>query len=283
MLAAVELSRRGHRVFAGVRKPDDCPRLDESCSRAGVQVHKVRLDVTDHGSIAASLAHVIERAGAIDVVINNAGVARVGFFETMSGAHFDEVLRTNFHGPVAVARAVIPLMRCQGHGVIVNMSSMYGFVGAAVSSAYAASKWALEGWSESLRFELKPRGVYVSLVEAGHFATDMLQVDDATISDLNNPDSPYRLALAGMLEQYRGQIVTRATDPIVAARRIADIAETERPKLRYIVGADSRLVRTLRTVLPWPAFEGLFVAIVRRWMKGPGRNGRGEPAVPALP
>jgi NAD(P)-dependent dehydrogenase (short-subunit alcohol dehydrogenase family) len=283
MLAAVELCRRGHRVFAGVRKPDECPRLDEACVRAGVQVHKVQLDVTDNGSIAAALARVIEQAGSLDVIINNAGVARVGFFETMSGAQFDEVLRTNFEGPVAVARAVIPVMRRQGRGVIVNISSMYGFVGAAVSSAYAASKWALEGWSESLRFELKPRGIYVSLVEAGHFATDMLQVDDAAISDLNNPDSPYRLALEGMLEQYRGQIVSRATDPMVAARRIAGIAEKDRPRLRYLVGADSRLVRILRTLLPWPVFEGLFVAIVRRWMKGPGRNGRREPVVPALP
>jgi NAD(P)-dependent dehydrogenase (short-subunit alcohol dehydrogenase family) len=205
----------------------------------------------------------------------------VGFFETMAPAQFEDVVRTNFFGMVATARATIPIMRRQGHGTIINMSSMYGFVGAAVSSAYAASKWAVEGWSESLRFELKPRGVYVSLVEAGHFATDMLHVDDSAIHELNGGDPSYRLALDGMIEQYRKHIVQRASDPMIVARLLTKLAEKSAPKLRYAVGADSKLVRLLRSLLPWLLFEALFVAIVRSWMKGPRQSP--EAVIPALP
>ncbi len=281
MLAAVELARRGHRVFAGVRKPHDSPRLDEACARAGVEVKKLRLDVTDPATIASSISEMMVTAGALDVLINNAGIVHVGFFETMTEAQFDEVMSTNFSGMVAVSRATVPIMRRQGHGVIINMSSLYGFVGAAVSGVYAASKWAVEGWSESLRFELTPRNVYVSLIQAGHYATDMLHVGDASINELHNPDSPYSLALEGMTEHYRKHVVKRARDPMIVARLMADVAEMQRPRLRYSIGADSALVRILRALLPWRLFEALFVALVRSWMKGPSRSA--EPAAPALP
>jgi NAD(P)-dependent dehydrogenase (short-subunit alcohol dehydrogenase family) len=281
MLAAVELARRGHRVFAGVRRPHDTPRLDEACARAGVQVTKLHLDVTDAVLIANSVNQMVASEGAIDVLINNAGITQVGFFETMRESQFEAVMSTNFAGTVAVTRAALPIMRSQGHGVILNMSSLYGFVGAAVSCAYAASKWAMEGWSESLRFELLPRNVYVSLIEPGHHATDMLQVDDASIHDLHNFESPYSLALQGMAEQYRKHIVSRAGDPASVARLMADVAEKDRPRLRYGIGADTSVVRMLRSLLPWRAFEALFVAMVKIWMKGPTQSK--APAVPALP
>jgi short-subunit dehydrogenase len=280
MLAAVELSRRGHRVFAGVRTPHHTPRLDDACARAGVKVQKLHMDVTNAVTIASSVKEMAS-AGAIDVLINNAGVVRVGFFETMTEAQFHEVMSTNFAGMVAVTRAALPIMRRQGHGVIVNMSSLYGFVGAAVSSVYAASKWAVEGWSESLRFELTPRNVYVSLIEAGHYATDMIHVDDTSINELDNPASPYSLALEGMAEQYRKHIVANARDPRVVARLMADVAEKDRPRLRYRIGADTAIVRFLRAILPWSTFEALFTAIVKSWMKGPSRsNGSVAPALP---
>jgi NAD(P)-dependent dehydrogenase (short-subunit alcohol dehydrogenase family) len=281
MLAAVELARRGHRVFAGVRRPHDTPRLDEACARAGVRVTKLHLDVTDALLIASSVSEMVASEGAIDVLINNAGIAQVGFFETMRESQFEAVMSTNFTGTVAVTRATLPIMRRQGHGVILNMSSLYGFVGAAVSCAYAASKWAIEGWSESLRFELRPRNIYVSLIEAGHYATDMLQVDDASIQDLHNSESPYSLALQGMTEQYRKHIVARAGDPARVARLMADVAERDRPRLRYGSGADTSILRMLRAFLPWRAFEALFVVIVKGWMKGPSLSK--APAVPALP
>jgi NAD(P)-dependent dehydrogenase (short-subunit alcohol dehydrogenase family) len=281
MLTAVELARRGHRVFAGLCDPSDCERLDQACARAGVRVTKLHQDVTDVALIASSIGEMMAREGAIDVLVNNAGIVSVGFFETIEKSQFDAVMGTNFGGMVAVARAIIPIMRKQGHGVIVNMSSMYGFVGAAVSSAYAASKWAMEGWSESLRFELVPRNIYVSLIEPGHCATDLLNVDDATVNQLDDPDSPYSLALGGMLEQYRKHIVARARNPEIVARLVADVAEKDRPRLRYATGVDTAIVRLLRAILPWSMFEGLFVAVVKSWMKGPSRSK--ETVVPALP
>lgn len=281
MLAAIELARRGHRVFAGVRTPQHTPRLDEACARAGVKVQKLHLDVTDTATIASAVSELMASAGAFDVLINNAGIVRVGFFETMTEAQFHEVMSTNFAGMVAVARAAVPIMRAQGHGVIVNMSSLYGFVGAAVSSVYAASKWAVEGWSESLRFELTPRNVYVSLIEAGHYATDMIHVEDADINQLHNPASPYSVALEGMTEQYRKHIVANARDPRTVVRLMADVAEKDRPRLRYRSGADTVIVRFLRAILPWSTFEVLFTAIVKSWMKGPSRSN--PAAAPALP
>ncbi len=133
-------------------------------------VHRVQLDVTR----ADSIAHAMGQIGAVDVLEKNAGIGQSGFFEEVTPEEFDAVLSTNFRGAVSMTRAVVTQMRRRGSGSIINVSSIYGFLGAPIVSASAASKWALEGFSESHRGELAPFGVQVALIEPGYFATDIL-------------------------------------------------------------------------------------------------------------
>jgi NAD(P)-dependent dehydrogenase (short-subunit alcohol dehydrogenase family) len=272
LLTCVELARRGHRVFAGMRSPTGSPAFDTACQQAGLAIERVALDVTRPETIASAVAEVERAAGHIDALVNNAGLAKMGFFEELDAAEFDQVLRTNFHGAVAVTRAVLPGMRRRAAGHIVIISSMYGFIGGVMNSAYASSKWALEGFGESLRFEMKPFGITVSLVEPGFLATGLLDEGAYSTLRLRDASSPYRDAAAAMLRTFKEQVVPKAGDPQDVARVIADVVEARRPALRYVVGKQPRLMRRLRSWLPEALFERLFAHGVARAMRTTPHN-----------
>ncbi len=172
LLAAIELARRGLRVFASMRDLGKSATLDAAAREAGVGLEKIALDVTSESSIAAAVREVHDRAGRLDVLVNNAGFGMGGAFEDLSMAELREQFETNFFGTCAVTKAVLPGMRERKSGRVVNVSSISGLVGAPGTSAYCASKFALEGWSESLRHELRPFGVRIVLVEPGTYRTE---------------------------------------------------------------------------------------------------------------
>ena len=134
----------------------------------------VRLDVTDPASAGAAVRAAVDRFGRIDVLVNNAGTFIAGFFEEIPADDFRAQLETNLFGPLNVTRAVLPVMRAQRSGLVVTISSTAGIVGGEFTSAYAASKFALEGWMESLTPEVAPYGIRTMLVEPGFFRTDLL-------------------------------------------------------------------------------------------------------------
>ena len=148
----------------------------------------VELDITSPASAEAAVQAALDRFGRIDVLVNNAGNFFAGFFEELSPEQFEQQLATNLVGPLNVTRAVLPVMRKQRSGHVVTISSTAGIAGQEFCSAYAASKFGLEGWMESLRFEVEPFGIQTTIVEPGFFRTDLLTKESTAYADLSIDD-----------------------------------------------------------------------------------------------
>src|SRR6476620_9057458 len=171
----------GHMVVATGRKPDAVANAVGESDDLLV----VELDITSPASAEAAVPAALDRFGRIDVLVNNAGNFFAGFFEELSPEQFEAQLTTNLLGPLNVTRAVLPLMRKQRSGHIVTISSTAGIVGQEFCSAYAASKFGLEGWMESLRFEVEPFGIHTTIVEPGFFRTELLTADSTAYAELS--------------------------------------------------------------------------------------------------
>ena len=263
LLTAVELARRGHRVVATMRNLERRTRLEEAAAAAGVagQLDMRRLDVTEFDSIPALVAEIVRDHGRIDVLVNNAGFAVAGFAEDLKMEEIRMQLETNFFGHVAMTKAVIPVMRKQGSGHILMISSISGRAAAPVTSSYAASKFALEGWSEALRIELRSLGIRVVLVEPGAYQTDIWE-RNAYLGELAiSPESPNHERGKRFTEVVRTKVHKR--DARVVAALIARIAEDPNPKLRYRIGPDAHVHFWLRAILPWKVYERLIERAMR--------------------
>src|SRR5437868_5001896 len=175
LVTAVEMARSGYHVVATMRDPTKSGNLMQAAKEAGVDADiEVRaLDITKFDSLSATVAEVIAAHGRVDVLVNNAGYALGGFAEDISLDELRSQFDTNFFGHVSLTRAVLPYMRKQGSGHVIMVSSISGLVAYPVTSSYSASKYALEGWTESLRIEMCPLGIKVVLVEPGAFQSDI--------------------------------------------------------------------------------------------------------------
>ena len=211
------------------------------------------LDIRDDHSVARCVDAVIQRAGRIDVLVNNAGYDLYGAFEETSREEFEEQIDTNFMGAVRMVRAVLPHMRTQGGGGrIVNISSLGGRVGLPMNSAYAASKFALEGFSESLRLELLPHQIFVSVVVPGAVATDTL---DTSIREVRVPASPYSERRAAMVRRLRDEGAKSSVTPVDVAGAVERIIAADAPPLTCSVGAQATWVQRMKALLPQRTFE----------------------------
>jgi NAD(P)-dependent dehydrogenase (short-subunit alcohol dehydrogenase family) len=262
LLTAVELARAGYRVIATMRDTSRRQRLDEATAAAGIAPYvDVRaLDVTEFDYVPSFINRVVQDYGRIDVLVNNAGFAVAGFAEDLSLEEIRSQFATNFFGQVAVTKAVLPTMRTQGSGHIIMISSISGLHGAVSVSSYSASKFALEGWSESLRLELNALGIKVVLVEPGSFQTDIWTRNAVLGQKAMDGSSPNRIR--GEKMRNRVQALPKK-DPIEVARKIVSIAQDPNPKLRYLVGTDARIQYALKTLLPWKWHE----KVVARFLK----------------
>ena len=261
LLTTVELAQRGFRVVASMRDPSRRERLDQAAGQAGVlgKIDVRPLDVTDFASLPGFVDAVVRDHGRIDVLVNNAGFAMAGFAEDMKLEEIRRQFETNFFGAVAMTQAVLPVMRRQRSGHIIMVSSIAGLHGSIIISSYSASKHALEGWSESLRFEVNALGIKVVLVEPGSFQTDIWTRNAVLGEKTVDGTSPNRERGARMQEVVKA--IPKA-DPIVVARKIADIAEDPNPKLRYMVGRDAKMQYALKTLLPWKWHEKVVAKFV---------------------
>ncbi|WP_409343538.1 SDR family oxidoreductase [Paenibacillus sp. MBLB4367] len=262
LLTATALAKEGFRVIATVREPGREAALMEEAERAGVagRIECLPLDVTDHAGVLHVAATVFSRFGRIDVLVNNAGFALGGFAEEVPIAEWRRQFETNFFGLVAMTQAVLPHMREQKHGTIVNVSSVSGLAGLPGYAPYAASKFAVEGFSESLRLETADFGVKVVLVEPGAYRTAIWAKGFAQI---NRPhDSPYRAKLDRILA-YSRRTAETAPDPREVADAIVEIALARSPKLRYPLGRGSRMLRLAKAVVPWKWYERAVLRMLR--------------------
>lgn len=197
----------------------------------------VELDVTNAEQAAAAAQAAVERFGRIDVLVNNAGNFFGGFFEELSPRQVELQLATNLLGPMNVTRAVLPVMRAQRAGHVVAISSLGGIVGQEFCSAYAASKFGLEGWIESLTPEVAPFGIRTTIVEPGFFRTELLQPASTTYAELSIDDYAERTAQTEAA--WNGMNGRQGGDPGKLAAALVTIAAQDEPPLRWVAGADA--------------------------------------------
>ncbi|GAA4602032.1 oxidoreductase [Actinoallomurus liliacearum] len=223
----------GHAVVATGRTPDKVA--------AAVGAHDdllvVALDVTDPASVQAAVKAAVGRFGRIDVLVNNAGNFYAGFFEEISPEDFRAQIETNLFGPVNVTRAVLPVMRAQRSGLVVTLSSTAGFTGQEFVSAYAASKFAVEGWIESLTPEIAPFGIRTMLVEPGFFRTELLTPESTSYAALSLDD--YAERTKQTVTAWNGMNGQQGGDPAKLANALVQLAGSQEPPARWAAGADA--------------------------------------------
>ncbi|WP_028642744.1 SDR family oxidoreductase [Nocardioides sp. URHA0020] len=196
------------------------------------------LDVTDPAAAESAAAAAVERFGRIDVLVNNAGNFYAGFFETLSADQVRAQMETNFFGPLNVTRVILPLLRRQRSGQIITVTSTAGFVGGGFTSAYAASKHALEGWMESLAPEVAPFGVETMSVEPGFFRTELLVEGSSTLWPEVDIDD-YADQTKQTIEAWRQMHGTQAGDPAKLGAALVTLSDSGALPGRFIAGADA--------------------------------------------
>jgi NAD(P)-dependent dehydrogenase (short-subunit alcohol dehydrogenase family) len=262
LLTSVTLARRGWRVLATMRDLGRRQKLESTARDAGVleQIEFHALDITNREQIVKIADLVAGRGEPLHALVNNAGFAVGGFAEDVTDAELREQFDTNFFGTTAVTRALLPQMRRQGFGHVVMVTSISGRMGYPVVSSYAASKFALEGWTETLRYEMQALGIHVVLVEPGSFETDIWTRNAKLTAGLQDPGS----ANAGRVAQWRAKLAQSAKNrpnPQVVADTIARILENPKPRLRYVVGRDAKIALMMQRMLPQSVFERMILKL----------------------
>jgi len=227
---AIHLADRGQTVYGTVRSVDRAAKLQAMAADAGVEVRLVELDVADDASVHAGLARVLDEAGRVDVLVNNAGVAGNGVVEEVPVETFAEVMNVNLHGALRCLKAVLPGMRERRSGTVVNVTSVVGRFAALAQAPYVASKWALEGVSEELAQELAAFGIRVAIIEPGITKSAIF----AKNLDSTPEGSDYEPHLRRMFQFYAAGH-PQATDPFEVARVVHEAITTDTPVLRYPV------------------------------------------------
>ena len=238
------LAEKGHTVYGTVRRN----------TLSDTPVHYLTMDLTDIKSIKSAVAEVIDKEGRIDVLINNAGMHTGGPIETAPSEHIRLQIDTNFFGTVNITREVLPLMRRNGGGTIINFSSIGGLLGLPFQGFYSASKFAIEGFSEALRMEVSQFNIKVIVINPGDFQTS----NSANRRNFLTPESendPY-------IEQFKKTLASIEKDegngwePIVLAKRVVKIVECQNPRQRYFITSFiGRLAVVAKRILPPKLFR----------------------------
>src|SRR3954464_5164983 len=223
----------GHAVVATGR---DTARLSKVLGPSG-HLLTLKLDVTRLGDAQQAVRAAVDRFGRIDVLVNNAASFHAGYFEELTPEQFEQQLAASLTGPMNVTRAVLPVMRKQRSGHIVSISSTAGLIGFEFGTAYAASKFGLEGWMEALAAEVAPFGINTTIVNPGFFRTELLTEQSTNYAKPSIQD--YDEARAKQLAFWKAQNGKQSGDPAKLAHALLTITNQPRPPLRFIAGADA--------------------------------------------
>lgn len=246
---AMALAQQGYRVYGTSRNP----------RRADADFTMLAMDVTDTAAVQAAAQTLLNREGRIDVVVNNAGFGYGGAVEDTSIEEAEAILDTNFLGALRVCHAVLPTMRAQESGTIINISSIGGMIALPFQGLYSASKYALEGLSEALRMEVKRFGIHVTLVEPGDTRTAFTANRRNTRGADENPvyREAYQRTLARIETDERNGV-----SPETVARTVLRIVATPRPKVRYVVGPfHQKLAVPVKRLIPAGLFERIMMLV----------------------
>lgn len=257
MLASIALAKKGYHVISSMRNSHRATPLHAYIQEERIDnIEIVELDVTNHEEIPVKVNEVISRYGKIDILINNAGYAEGGLVEDVDIKAYRKQFETNFFGLVAVTKAALPFMRKQKSGRIINMSSVSGRSGFPILSPYVSSKFAVEGFSECLRLEMLPYGVYVTLIEPGPYKTEIW--DKGFINKESTQSSANKEMLHVVLSEVE-KSAKNASDPKEVVDLLLHVIEAKRPKLRYLVGKGMKTLLFLKRYIPERWFERMVV------------------------
>jgi NAD(P)-dependent dehydrogenase (short-subunit alcohol dehydrogenase family) len=248
-VTAEVLAQRGWHVFATMRDLQKREKLEAALKKSDIQdrVDIVELDLNDAVSIEAAVASVLSRTGGtLDAVVQNAGVSAAGAFEDLPGAEIRRVMETNFFGVLELTKALLPVFRAKRDARIVLVSSEAAFMGQPANSIYCASKWALEGWAESLAYDVEPFGIKVILIEPGPYRTQIWRNTPWIVPS----GSPYRERVQRVSRAADEHAARSARDPKEVASVIARVLEAKYPRFRYPVGPFARINHFLRGKVP---------------------------------
>lgn len=263
---SIALAEAGYQVIATMRDVTKKEPLLQEASARSIEdrLHIIPLDVTKQDSIAQAIDQTLQLFGKIDILINNAGYATGGFTEEIPLEDWRNQFETNFFGAVATTQAVLKPMREQRSGLIINMSSICGQFGFPMLGPYAASKHALEGFSESLRLEMLPFGIKVVLIEPGPYRTDIWEksIEAAAFS----PESPYHTFLEYLQRQAKHNAM-HSGDPEEVFHTVLRIVKASNPSFRYPVGKSIKSLLFSKKILPWRFIELLVKKQLHKIMK----------------
>lgn len=257
------LARNGFYTYASVRNINKSATLESTANAERLPLKLIQLDVTEDGSVKEAFEKIELEKGRIDVLVNNAGYGLFGAFEELSMDEIKAQFETNFFGAIRVTQHVLPIMRrtqkngSGGGGIIVNVSSLNGLVAFPAISAYVGTKFALEGLSESIAYEVEPFGIKVILIEPGPIGSNFMKASVLSKRALD-PQSSY-IELVKKFNDKTYAAHENATQPEEVAKTIFQAISTEKPEFRYVVGKDAVGLLEARKNMPYSEFQKMII------------------------
>jgi NAD(P)-dependent dehydrogenase (short-subunit alcohol dehydrogenase family) len=233
---SLALARSGFRTYATMRNLNKSENIKSVATKENLPIHINQLDVTDDISIKNAVQAIFSEVGRIDVLVNNAGYALNGAFEDLTIDEIKAQFETNLFGVIRTSQAILPIMRKQQFGIIVNMSSGAGRLGYPGGSAYISTKFAVEGLSESMAYELEPFGIKVVLVEPGVIRTNFANAM-VVAKKSQDPNSPYSQLMQKIASSFE-HMMENGSSPDLVAKVVVKAVTSENPSLRYLAGKD---------------------------------------------
>ncbi|KAA0784904.1 SDR family oxidoreductase [Bacillus wiedmannii] len=264
LLTTLELAKKDYLVIATMRNLNKQEDLISQATKLNLQqnIKIQQLDVTNQNSIH-NFQLFLKEIIRVDLLINNAGYAHGGFVEEIPVEEYRKQFETNLFGAISITQLVLPYMRVQKGGKIINISSISGQVGFPGLSPYVSSKYALEGWSESLRLEVKPFGIDVVLVEPGSYNTNIWEVGKQLATNQSDTTSPYKEYMDKIQKHINSGSDTFG-NPIDVSNKIVEIAESKRTNLRYPIGKGVKFMIFAKRILPWRLWEYLVLRTFKK-------------------
>src|SRR5215212_2353006 len=234
---ALMLARNGFQTYATMRNLAKSENIKSIATKENLPIYIEQLDVTDNKSVTNAIQAIVSKANSIDVLVNNAGYALTGAFEDLAIEEIKAQYETNLFGLIRTTQTVLPIMRKQKSGTIVNISSGTGRLGYPGGSAYVSTKFAVEGLSESMAYELEPFGIKVILIEPGVIRTTF--ANGIVVAEKSqNPNSPYSQIMQKMSTSFEHMLENASSSPDLVAKVVLQAVTSENPSLRYLAGKD---------------------------------------------
>lgn len=252
---AIHLAKNGFKTYATMRNTSKSDTIKQRSQSENLPIEILQLDVTDEASVKNAIKTITEKEGRIDVLVNNAGYALLGAVEDLSTEEIKDQFDTNVYGPYRTVREVLPTMRKQKDGRIITISSIAGFMGMPIGSAYVASKFAVEGFTESLRHEVSQFGIHACVVEPGAIKTHIME--GSPIAKKATENSAYAEITQAIGQAMGDMLKNQASPPSVVAEAVLEAATSENPETRYVAGEDAKTIQQARKSMPDKEFEGM--------------------------